>query len=77
MIRKVWRKVQEMFQAILPWPSRTERVAAIEAAREENQKSQNLAAHAKKIEDQIKRIARENHFADSIAQQIMRRREEQ
>jgi hypothetical protein len=74
MIRKVWEKARDMFQALLPWPSRNERIAAIQAARHEKEHSKNLAAHAKKVEDQIQKIAKENHFADSIAQQLMRRR---
>ena len=58
---------------LLPWPSRDQRRAAVEAARQEKLRSQSAAAHAADIEQALERMAAENHFAASIAEQVMRR----
>jgi hypothetical protein len=68
-----FRKVQDMINAILPWPSPGERRKAIHAARKEKETSQAGAKHAAVMEAQFKRIVQENHFAESLARQIMRR----
>ncbi len=59
---------------LLPWPSRHERQAAIEAARREKEQSQATAAHAAVIERDIRRMMEANHFARAIAEQIIRGR---
>jgi hypothetical protein len=58
---------------LLPWPSRHQRREQVEAARQEKLRSQSSAEHAAVIEQAIERMAAENHFAASIADQIMQR----
>ena len=62
---------------LVPWPGKTARTAAIQAARVQKETSRAGAAHAEVIGRDIERMARENHFAVLIAEQIMqgRRRE--
>lgn len=57
---------------IFPWPSRQLRQEAISNARREKEQSQSAAAQAAIIQRDIERIAEHNHFAASIAEQIMR-----
>ncbi len=52
---------------LLPWPSRRERKAAIDAATAEKVRSQAAAAHAAVIEADIERAREENSFARAIA----------
>ncbi len=52
---------------LLPWPSRRERRAAIDAATQEKVRSQASAAHAADIERDIERARAENSFAIAIA----------
>lgn len=59
--------------AILPWPSRRERRAAIEAARGEKEASRHAAARAAQLRAAVDRMAAENHFAASIAEQVIAR----
>ena len=58
---------------LLPWPSRAQRAASIEAARQEKVRSRSASAHAAGIEADIERMAAENHFAHAIAEQIASR----
>ena len=58
---------------LLPWPSRNQRHAAIEAARQEKIRSRSSAEHAASIEQAIEQMAADNHFASSIAEQITAR----
>jgi transcription elongation GreA/GreB family factor len=60
---------------LLPWPARHQRREAISDAREEKERSQSGARHAAVIERDIARMAEANHFAQVIADQIMRGRE--
>ena len=57
---------------LLPWPSRSERQAAISAARREKERSRASADRAADVERQIRQMAEENHFASLITEQIMR-----
>ena len=66
-LRAVLRRVVDV---LLPWPSRHERRAAVAAATLEKERSQSAARHAAVIEQQILRIAEENHFALRIAEQL-------
>ncbi len=59
-------------EAVFPWPGRTGRREAIAVARRERERSVAGAAHADVIRRQIERMAAENHFASSIAEQIIR-----
>ena len=56
-----------------PWPARSSRHQAIAAARAEKERSQAGAAHADRVRLQIERMAAENHFAQKIAEDIIRR----
>lgn len=69
----ILRKIKMMFETAFPWPAREERRKAIEAARQEKRIAQRNAEHARRLEAQFRRIVEENHFAESIARQIMRR----
>ena len=57
---------------LLPWPARRQRQEAISDARREKERSQSSASHAAVIQRDIERLAERNHFAASIAGQIMR-----
>lgn len=65
--------VRRAVEAILPWPSRRNRRAAITAARGEKETSRRSAAHAADVRGAIDRLAAENHFAAAIAEQIIAR----
>lgn len=59
--------------ALLPWPSRRQRRAAVDRARGERERSQRSAAHAAAVRDDITELAARNHFAATIAAQIAER----
>lgn len=61
-----------LMSLILPWPARAQRQAAIDSARREKERSRASAAHAEVLEGQVRRMAAQNHFAASIAEQIIR-----
>lgn len=56
-----------------PWPGRTDRHAAIASARAQKERSQAGAAHADRLRRQIDAMREQNHFADLIAADIIRR----
>jgi hypothetical protein len=56
-----------------PWPGRSDRHAAIASARKEKERSQAGAAHADRLRQQIEAMREQNHFADLIASDIIRR----
>lgn len=58
---------------IFPWPDRHQRRQAVAAATAEKDRSVAGAEHAAALEQQIRRMAAENHFAERIAGQIIRR----
>jgi hypothetical protein len=62
--------------ALFPWPSRSQRQAAIGHARQQKELSRIGAEHAAAIERDIQRIRADNHFAAKIAEQIMRGRDQ-
>ena len=57
---------------LFPWPSRAERKDRIARARAGAKASRREADKAAHIERDLRRIVEENHFAASIAQQIIR-----
>lgn len=65
--------VRRAVEAILPWPSRQHRRAAITAARGEKETSRQAADRAADLRGAIDRLAAENHFAAAIAEQIIAR----
>lgn len=67
-VRKVWDRV---LAAVLPWPDPAARKAAIADARRKAQESRTGAAHAAALASEINRLARDNHFAEAVARQIM------
>lgn len=58
-----------------PWPARRERKAAIERAKGERERSEHARAHAVGVQVRLEKMARENHFAEVIAQEIIFRSE--
>jgi hypothetical protein len=58
---------------LFPWPTRAERRHRIEVARAGATASRREAEKASHIERDLRRIVAENHFASSIAEQIIRR----
>lgn len=56
---------------LFPWPTPEERQAAIEEARREKEISQGSLAHAHGVLRSIEQLARDNHYAERIARQIM------
>lgn len=58
---------------LFPWPARSERREAVSAARGEKEHSRAQAGHAASVGRQIRRLTEENHYADIIAAQIIRR----
>jgi hypothetical protein len=64
-------KIARAVEVIMPWPGKHERAEAIREARRERKHAQEDAAHAKVIERQINRMLEENHFAETIARQIL------
>jgi len=67
-VRELPRKAARMLR---PWPGQRDRKAAISAARREKEHSQARAEHAAGIEQQIWHLTRDNHFAETIADQII------
>jgi hypothetical protein len=65
--------VRRAVDSVLPWPSRSQRRAAVDRARAEKEQSRRLAAHAAAVRDDITSLAERNHFAASIARQIAAR----
>jgi hypothetical protein len=57
---------------LLPWPSRQQRLDAINAARVEKEQAQARLARAIVIEHDIDRIRQQNHFAAAIADHLIR-----
>jgi hypothetical protein len=66
--RKAFRRLAGM---IFPWPGSHERKAAVTAAQREKEHSQACAEAAADIGQQIRHLARENHFAETITAQII------
>lgn len=63
--------------AVLPWPSRRQRRAAVDRARAEKEESRRSAAHAAAVRDDITSLAERNHFAARIARQLIQRHREE
>lgn len=59
--------------AMMPWPSRSQRRAAVDRARGEKEQSLRSAAHAAGVRADITSLAERNHFAAAVAQQIIQR----
>jgi hypothetical protein len=56
---------------MFPWPARRDRRAAVGAARAEHEASREQAAAARKLRQQIDRLAAANHYAQAITDQIV------
>ena len=57
-----------------PWPTRAERKQRIEQARAGARAARHEADKAARLERELRRIVEENHFAASLAAQIIQRR---
>lgn len=65
--------IRKAVAMLLPWPGAHVRKAAIGEARAQKERSRAGAAQAAAITSQIERMAADNHFAASIAEQIIAR----
>jgi hypothetical protein len=70
-----WKAVERLVAAALPWPTRQQRKAAIEAARAEAATSRRSAGDARMLSADITRRNAGNHWAQAIAHQIRLGRE--
>jgi hypothetical protein len=59
--------------ALLPWPERGERQAAIDKARRDKERSRRQVEHAVREEETIRAMVAQNHFAAAITEQILAR----
>jgi hypothetical protein len=59
--------------ALLPWPSRHQRRAAVDRARGEKEASRRSAVQANAVRDDITALAARNHFASTIAADLIER----
>lgn len=66
------RVLQAVLRTILPWPSRTVRRARVHEAQRGAAHEQRRTVAAWKLENEIREIVRENHFAYSIAEGLWR-----
>jgi hypothetical protein len=64
--------VRKMIRALLPWPARSDRKSAVNEAKAERERSERARAHAQKLEAQLHRMIEDNHFAQRIAESLMR-----
>lgn len=55
---------------LTPWPSRRQRRAAVEAARELADESAERAVHARQLEQQLRQMAADNHFVQLVYSSI-------
>jgi hypothetical protein len=67
---RAWRRAVSI---LLPWPRKDERRKAVHAARQERLRSEQGAAYAEQVRQDIERMAATNHFAAAIAEQIIDR----
>jgi hypothetical protein len=65
--------VRRAVDSVLPWPSRSQRRAAVARARTEKEKSRRSAVHAAAVRDDITSLAERNHFAASLVEQLAAR----
>lgn len=56
-----------------PWPDKSSRHTAIAAARQQKARSQAGAARADQLRLQIEALRDQNHFANAIVEDIIRR----
>jgi hypothetical protein len=63
---------RQVIAAIFPWAPKHERRAAIAAAAGEKETSRAAAEHSREVQGQLARLARENHYALTITDQIIR-----
>lgn len=66
-------RLGRLMALLFPWPARTQRVQAIADAAAQKDRSRAGAESAGAIRRDIERMAAENHFASTIAEQIARR----
>lgn len=65
--------VRRAVEALMPWPPRHQRKAAIRRARAEKERSRRSAAEAEAVREDIQALAARNHFAASLTAQIVQR----
>jgi hypothetical protein len=60
-------RLGRLIRMVLPWAPKAERRAAIDSARAQAERSRQGAAHARDIEQQIRWLYQQNHWASSVA----------
>ena len=66
-----------MIAAILPWPARAERRAAVEAARQGAAEAQQKAVRSRSLVDELHELRQKNHISEALDQIVARRAREQ
>ncbi len=61
------RWLRKAVSVLLPWPARSERRALIAEATAERERSQASAARAALLEQDLRRLAAQNHWAAALA----------
>ena len=65
-----------MVNAVLPWAPRAERKAAVARARRDADCAARRARKAQQLEEDLRRVLADNHFAQIISQGITGHREQ-
>ncbi len=63
--------------ALIPWPPRHQRKAAIRRARGEKERSRRDAVHAGTVQADIEALAARNHIAAALARQLIQQHGQQ
>lgn len=69
-LRELMNRVESF---LFPWPSHAERKASVKDAAREKEESEREVRHAKHVEQQLRRMMEDNHFAENIARQLIDR----
>lgn len=72
-MRRLAEALGRAMDKVFPWPSRSERKAAIGRAAVAREDAEAMAARAERVRDQIAEMAARNGFAAAIAEQIAAR----
>jgi cellobiose-specific phosphotransferase system component IIA len=62
--------------AVFPWPSRADRKAGVEEAREKAAEARKKAAEAHQVKRELQQIMARDHFAQAIVEGLMEHRDD-